>query len=97
VTDFTTVTSLSLLISYKLSCTFIPLSTVELIRQTFIVPNPWSGGHFKYVIVTQPGNSQLFMEPKDSLPYSQRPIAGLYPEPDESIPHLSTLFTNDVF
>jgi hypothetical protein len=27
------------------------------------------------------------MGPKGSLPYSQEPAAGLYPEPDESGPH----------
>jgi hypothetical protein len=32
------------------------------------------------------------MEPECSLPYSQEPATGPYPEPDESIPHLPTLF-----
>jgi hypothetical protein len=32
------------------------------------------------------------MEPEGSLPYSQQPAAGPYPEPDESSPHLPTLF-----
>jgi hypothetical protein len=33
-----------------------------------------------------------FTEPEGSLLYSQQPITGPYPEPDESTPHLSTLF-----
>jgi hypothetical protein len=33
-----------------------------------------------------------FMEPKGSLPRSQQPATGLYLEPDESNPHLPTLF-----
>jgi hypothetical protein len=32
-------------------------------------------------------NSQYFTEPDDSLPCSQEPATGLYPEPDESTPH----------
>jgi hypothetical protein len=32
------------------------------------------------------------MEPEGSLPYSQDPATGRYPEPDESSPHLPTLF-----
>jgi hypothetical protein len=32
------------------------------------------------------------MEPEGSLPRSQKPTAGPYPEPDESSPHLPTLF-----
>jgi hypothetical protein len=32
------------------------------------------------------------MEPEVSLPCSQRPITGPYPEPDSSTPHLLTLF-----
>jgi len=31
------------------------------------------------------------MEPEVSLPYSQQPTAGPYPEPDESSPHPPTL------
>jgi hypothetical protein len=32
------------------------------------------------------------MEPEGSLPCSQKPATGLYPEPDESSPQLPTLF-----
>jgi hypothetical protein len=32
------------------------------------------------------------MELECSLPYSQEPTIGPYPEPDESIPHPDTLF-----
>jgi hypothetical protein len=32
------------------------------------------------------------MEPKGSLPCSQEPAAGPYPEPDEPNPHIPTLF-----
>jgi hypothetical protein len=32
------------------------------------------------------------MEPEGSLPCSQEPAIGPYPEPDESIAHLPTLF-----
>jgi hypothetical protein len=32
------------------------------------------------------------MEPEGSLPLSQEPTTDLYPEPDESSPHLPTLF-----
>jgi len=33
------------------------------------------------------------MEPKGSLPFSQEPSNSPYREPDESVPHLLTLFT----
>jgi hypothetical protein len=32
------------------------------------------------------------MEPEGSLPYSQRPVIGLYSEPDESNPRSTSLF-----
>jgi hypothetical protein len=35
------------------------------------------------------------MEPKDLLLCSQEPTTGLFPEPDEFIPHLLTLFPWD--
>jgi len=35
------------------------------------------------------------MDPECSLPYLQDPATGLYPEPDESIPHPCTLFLKD--
>jgi hypothetical protein len=33
------------------------------------------------------------MEPEGSLPCSQDPATGVKPEPDESSPHLPTLFS----
>jgi hypothetical protein len=33
------------------------------------------------------------MESEGSLPYSQQPVTGPYPEPDASSPHLPTLFS----
>jgi hypothetical protein len=38
-----------------------------------------------------------FMEPDGSLPCSQQPTAGPYPEPDESSPHLPSLFSKNSF
>jgi hypothetical protein len=35
------------------------------------------------------------MEPEGSLPCSQEPANGPYPEPDESSPHLPTQFPQD--
>jgi hypothetical protein len=37
------------------------------------------------------------MEPTGTLPYSQEPAIGSYPEPDASSPHLLTLFPQDSF
>jgi hypothetical protein len=37
-------------------------------------------------------NSPPFMEPKDSLPCSQKPTTSYYPEPDQSSPDPTTLF-----
>jgi hypothetical protein len=34
------------------------------------------------------------MEPEGSLPSSQQPATGPYPEPDESVPHFQTYFPN---
>jgi len=42
--------------------------------------------------VTQPRNSPPFAELRSSLSCSQEPVIGPYPEPDETTPHLSTLF-----
>jgi hypothetical protein len=36
--------------------------------------------------------SQDFMEPEGSLPYSQEPSTGPYPEPDQSNPYHPILF-----
>jgi hypothetical protein len=37
------------------------------------------------------------MEPEVSLPCSQQPATGPYPEPDESSLHITTLFHQDPF
>jgi hypothetical protein len=39
----------------------------------------------------------LFVEYVGSLPCSQEPATGPYPEPDESSPHLHALFLEDLF
>jgi hypothetical protein len=39
----------------------------------------------------------FYMEPKGSLPRSQGHATGPYTEPDESNPHLPTLFLKDKF
>jgi len=41
---------------------------------------------------TQSRTSSLFIEPQGSLPWSQDPAYGLYPEPNESRPQLSNIF-----
>jgi hypothetical protein len=38
-----------------------------------------------------------FIEPKYTIPYSQGHATGPYPKPDESSPHLPTLFPQDPF
>jgi hypothetical protein len=42
--------------------------------------------------LSQSGNFLPFMEPEGSLPCTQQPATGPYPEPDEFSPHLPTLF-----
>jgi hypothetical protein len=37
------------------------------------------------------------MEPEVSLPCSQEPATEFYPEPDESCPHIPTLFLKELF
>jgi len=41
---------------------------------------------------TQTRNPPPFIEPEDSLPFSQNPTTGSYPEPDESSPQFLHYF-----
>jgi hypothetical protein len=53
---------------------------------------PWCRILFENLIVTQPVKKYpaFFMEPEGSLPFSQKPTIGPYPEPAESSsPHRS--------
>jgi len=52
---------------------------------------------FEKLIDTQSRNSLPYMEREGSLLCSQQPTAGPYPEPDESSPHLPTLFPKGPF
>jgi hypothetical protein len=45
----------------------------------------------------QSRNSPLFIGPEGSLPCSEEPTTGPYPEPEESNPQLLTLFLQNPF
>jgi len=45
----------------------------------------------------QSTNYLPFIEPESTLPCSQHAATGPYPQPDESSPHLLTLFPQDPF
>jgi hypothetical protein len=55
---------------------------------TYLVTYSWSRALLEKLAIVQPLKmSQRFMEPEGSLPPSQEPSAGPYPEPDRSNPH----------
>jgi hypothetical protein len=55
---------------------------------------PWSTVLLDKLLVTQLVTKfPAFMEPKGSLPCSQQPATGPYPEPDAFSPHVPTLFS----
>jgi hypothetical protein len=54
---------------------------------------PWSTVLLEKLTVSQLVKKfPTFMEHESSLPYSQEPATGPYPEPDESNPYLTTIF-----
>jgi len=60
-------------------------------KETLTNLTPWSRVLQK-LTVTQSRSSPPSMEPQVSLPCSQQPASGTYPEPHKSNPQLSTLF-----
>jgi hypothetical protein len=59
---------------------------------TQAVTNLWNRLLLENVIVTQLRNPPSYIEPEVSLPWSQEPAAGPCTEPDESSPHIHTVF-----
>jgi hypothetical protein len=75
-------------ISFSLYCMFLGKLTFIVLR--FIIMN-WLHGIQSFLrnhqLLSYSRISQHFMDPKCSLPCSQEPATGSYPEPDQSSPH----------
>jgi hypothetical protein len=60
-------------------------------------PNPHPGGPGLCIYIPQRQGGYPFMESEISLPCSQKPATGPYPEPHESTPHQLIIFLFDSF
>jgi hypothetical protein len=75
--------------TYREQCNVSNVSNLPTYLPTHL-PNSMQQSRYSESI-TQLINSPPFMEPGDSLPHSQEPATGSYPEPEASSPHLSTI------